>query len=876
MADVDETTEGIQVVEGSSVPLSLDILDDVQVRNVELLVNGEVVTNDVSAPFDFFAAMPTLAAGATTATVQVRATDTGGNSTLSNELTFELVPDTIAPVVVSTTPDIGGAGFDVSSISIRFNEALDTSLVSLAGITLTNLGADGTIGGGDDVVSPLRLVQTPSERRLAIFTQNPLEFGNYQLSLDSSIISDKAGNNIASPFSFQFTSYDLPSDTVVWISDSDGDWNDASNWNTGFVPSIGDKVVIDRIASNPVVSLQQNTNIESLVSNEPFSILSSNLTVTGSTRVNSDFSIDAGGLVVDGPEASFIATEATAIDGAALFARNGAQLSLPNLASYAGNSANFFTTLRAEGAGSLLDLSNVTTLSGATFVNDVLKIEAADGGRVDLSQLEEVTGGLTGFTADGEASIIDLQALTSFTRTGRGGSSLNVLNGGTINAGQLVALDGVGLSLGENGTLPTSQIETITNGAGVIVDGVSPDFSSLTDITGAGFLVRNGGTLALPVTSYVGNSANFFTTLRAEGAGSLLDLSNVTTLSGATFVNDVLKIEAADGGRVDLSQLEEVTGGLTGFTADGEASIIDLQALTSFTRTGRGGSSLNVLNGGTINAGQLVALDGVGLSLGENGTLPTSQIETITNGAGVIVDGVSPDFSSLTDITGAGFLVRNGGTLALPVTSYVGNSANFFTTLRAEGAGSLLDLSNVTTLSGATFVNDVLKIEAADGGRVDLSQLEEVTGGLTGFTADGEASIIDLQALTSFTRTGRGGSSLNVLNGGTIAAEQLQTLDSVALTSNASLLALLALTTYRGNNLASVLNGGTLALDNLAEVLDGTLTLRADGLNSSITAADLPGLVKEEANGGQLSASKDSLNIESWWSLINRIVNSLL
>ena len=53
--DVDPVTPGIQVIEGRTVPIRADIQDDVQVRNVELLVNGQVVQNDVSFPFDLLA-----------------------------------------------------------------------------------------------------------------------------------------------------------------------------------------------------------------------------------------------------------------------------------------------------------------------------------------------------------------------------------------------------------------------------------------------------------------------------------------------------------------------------------------------------------------------------------------------------------------------------------------------------------------------------------------------------------------------------------------------------------------------------------------------------------------------------------------------------
>jgi hypothetical protein len=48
--DQDPSTPGIQVLEGSTIPIQAQVSDDVQVRNVELLVDGQVVQNVVSLP----------------------------------------------------------------------------------------------------------------------------------------------------------------------------------------------------------------------------------------------------------------------------------------------------------------------------------------------------------------------------------------------------------------------------------------------------------------------------------------------------------------------------------------------------------------------------------------------------------------------------------------------------------------------------------------------------------------------------------------------------------------------------------------------------------------------------------------------------------
>ncbi|MFM6116760.1 MAG: Ig-like domain-containing protein [Sphaerospermopsis kisseleviana] len=141
-----------------------------------------------------------------TVDIQVRATDTGGNTVLSNTLTLNLKEDIFAPTVLGTTPSEGARRKEIPSIAIRFNEALDTTKLNLSGITLTNLGADGVLGGGDDTVATLTDLQTRNfDRTLVILTGGELPLGEYQLKVDPSIISDVSGNALATPVTLNFT-----------------------------------------------------------------------------------------------------------------------------------------------------------------------------------------------------------------------------------------------------------------------------------------------------------------------------------------------------------------------------------------------------------------------------------------------------------------------------------------------------------------------------------------------------------------------------------------------------------------------------------------------------------------------------------------------
>ncbi len=116
-----------------------------------------------------------------------------------------MVPDTFAPNVTSTSPKADGRRKNISGISVRFDEPIDTELLDLSGITLTNLGADEAVGGDDDTTVTLQGFQT-SETGRSLFVLPPADLtpGKYQLKIDSSIITDRAGNALTEDFTLDF------------------------------------------------------------------------------------------------------------------------------------------------------------------------------------------------------------------------------------------------------------------------------------------------------------------------------------------------------------------------------------------------------------------------------------------------------------------------------------------------------------------------------------------------------------------------------------------------------------------------------------------------------------------------------------------------
>ncbi len=127
-ADTDPAP-GLQLLEGTRVAIVADVLDDVQVRQVELLANGQVVGSNVAFPFDLSTMTPLLADGVGSLDLQVRATDTGGNVGLSNVITIDVVPDTTRPEIESISPFSKFNGFFGKTIEFDIEVAGDNTQV---------------------------------------------------------------------------------------------------------------------------------------------------------------------------------------------------------------------------------------------------------------------------------------------------------------------------------------------------------------------------------------------------------------------------------------------------------------------------------------------------------------------------------------------------------------------------------------------------------------------------------------------------------------------------------------------------------------------------------------------------------------------------
>ncbi len=256
VGDLDPGTAGIQVAEGTALPVRVSLTEDRQVRNVELLVNGQVMTNDVSFPFDLTAFAPALVGSLPEQlTIQVRATDTGGNSTLSAPFTAEVVEDTFAPLIDSMSPGEGTQrNRGLRRVELVFSEALAAATVTAE--TFRLLGPAG-------VVVPLDLQLRGSDRVLQL-TYDALPEGQYQLLIDGATVTDRAGNALAAGTLTK--SFELTNIENKWVGAASGtqSWLVGANWSRGVVPGVLDNVVIDKAGTYTIASVPGGASIGSL------------------------------------------------------------------------------------------------------------------------------------------------------------------------------------------------------------------------------------------------------------------------------------------------------------------------------------------------------------------------------------------------------------------------------------------------------------------------------------------------------------------------------------------------------------------------------------------------------------------------------------
>jgi hypothetical protein len=158
-----------------------------------------------------------------------------------------------------------------------------------------------------------------------------------------------------------------------------------------------------------VVISASDVTVRSIQCTKAFTISGRTLTLTGgASQFSGPLSISNNAtLTVNGAGSSVTASGATIASDNDFYATSGGVIHLPNLNYVINNNQN--ATWRADGAGSLVDLSSVTDLTVGYY--RALYVQAYSGGKVDLRRLTSLATGSVQVTADGTGSVIALTRL---------------------------------------------------------------------------------------------------------------------------------------------------------------------------------------------------------------------------------------------------------------------------------------------------------------------------------------------------------------------------------------------------------------------------------------------------------------------------------
>jgi RHS repeat-associated protein len=429
--------------------------------------------------------------------------------------------------------------------------------------------------------------------------------------------------------------------TVTWGLAGSGYWDVAANWQGGKAPGSGDNVVISTaLAATITIKSGDNVSITSLSTDadDTLAITGGTLTLASTSPLSGPLAMTGGTLTASGAAAVVTASGMTTVSGASLFATGGGSLSLPGLTSY---TSSTITTLQADGAGSVLDLSFLTAITQSDYAH----INATRGGEVKLSALTSLSspGNYLQIVDTGGSTLLDTN-VTSLSKV-------------------TITTDGTDLHVADSWTQFTGGQLTVTGG--------SYSLAGLTDVDNSSLIVQSGGSLSLPgMASYTSST---ITTLQADGTGSVLDLSFLTAITQSDYTH----INATKGGDVKL-------GALTSLSSPGNSlQIVDSGGSTLLD------SSLTSLNKVTITT------DGTDQHVADSWIQFTGGQLTVTGG--------SYSLSGLTDVDNSSLFAQSGGSLSLPgLASYTSST---ITTLQADGTGSVLDLSFLTAITQSDYTH---------------------------------------------------------------------------------------------------------------------------------------------------------------------------
>ncbi len=676
--DIDPGAPGVQVTEASVVTLGSSFGDDVQVHHVDLIVNGKTVRSDASYPFDLTLALPTIGDnGGTSVKVQVRATDSGGNSTLSPVVDLALRPDTTAPLMTSMDPPNNSSrGKYFRSVTLVFNEPIDASTVNAASIGLT--GPNGPV--------VIEAVQSRAGGRNIQITFATLVVGTHDLVIRGSQIKDRAGNAVGG--SDMLSKFEIREATAVWTNPAGGFWDIASNWDTNKVPGAGDDVLIDIAGGATITYRQGTTEVRSIASKNPFTISGGTLAVTQTIRVENTLSLAGGTLkdatVMAGGPGSSVWGDYGTVSGVTLEAdlvvRNGKYLFVAN-----GLKVNKTVSFETGGSSASLYFTTSQSITGSGQINVPV--------RTGIAYFYMYNSGLS-VNID-----VPVQAAGPLTVTG---------STGTLTLQRPVGVVGTSFQTGT----PTTVIAATLSAAQSTVRFGGP-FSNLGQISLTSSALTLASTFTLEQLGTVTRaSSDIFLTGTLDNTSRTLDLSSVV---GSWFVTGtILK------GLVTSLSPKFILPASWNVTLDGVTVATVLEAPSGSNLSLRGSwTNLGVLRpaGGIVTLDGAFTLETLGALQYQSGSVRLRGTLDLA-GQTLVLDAVTGPW------TMNGGTIRNGtlGSASLPLEVQSG-------------------LFDGMTVQRQVVVGSGYSLNVTNGLRLDAELLINGTAYFTGQTVTGDGSV---------------------------------------------------------------------------------------------------------------------------------------
>ena len=217
--------------------------------------------------------------------------------------------------------------------------------------------------------------------------------------------------------------------------------------------------------------------------------------------------------------------------------------------------------------------------------------------------------------------------------------------------------------MGSNSVL--SGEVSVTQDGTLNISGSGNVFSGNVDLGASAYEGRGVINVSGSSNTISGSLSVNFGALTISGAGAGLTVSGPVTFPGNIYSGS---LTASAGGTLSFPGLTSVSGAYNlSIVAEGAGSEIDLSNLTSFV--GGGIDSLSVTNGGTVLDGDLTSIEGLSVTLDGTGTVATSQWDTLTDDT-INLEGGTYTFNSLSDIDGSRFNVSGATSVftALPLS----------------------------------------------------------------------------------------------------------------------------------------------------------------------------------------------------------------